>query len=473
MTDGPSVAEESNVGRHGPDLVETQRTLLELSKSEFLRQRRDALVNLSGALRTEDAQAWARVDLGLVFSDDSVVDPKTDRAIHRTVLAENLRNISILLPVLITWIGIASATWAYGELLEQNPAAGQKPFVQIWQEGFEGSASWVPTFSMIGVLDVAAIALVIGLSIWVAITRRYLEIKIPEREATDRNKLRAALADTAVLLAKGSLDSPSHFNDTMNRVAEKMVDTNSQMVGIAKQAQTALENAVEVLERVGGVAASMGSSADAIVVGLGKVEPVLAETRDGLRQVVAGEVELGEKFNAGVAELRDSSKRLRESGEGLLDGTREFAKAASLLRDGLDAGASAAGDINSAVIETKEALTGAAASLNEVKPLVTEMTVHNDRLSEILERSGDSAVRMSDAAERAEDVASKVSAAVGVDVGGLPDQLSQIVLLLEAVIDGMAEEFARAQAGLKPIAHVQPRGLRRLMWWRRRPTSRT
>lgn len=187
------VAERGELRPSGPDVASTRELLAELIDSPYLVQRKDALAQVSQALGSADAQAWARVDLGLVFSDDSVVDPLSDWAGRRVIHAENARNISILAPLLITWYGIATATWAYGRRLDQDATAARRPFIQLWEQGFDHTAPWwVPTFSFIGLLDFIAIGVVIALSIRVASRRHRLEVDIPESEAQVRNKLRGA-----------------------------------------------------------------------------------------------------------------------------------------------------------------------------------------------------------------------------------------------------------------------------------------
>lgn len=113
----------------------------------------------------------------------------------------------ILLPLLITWIGVAFAMHTYGKLLAADPTQAAKPFVQLWQEGFDGR-TWV-TLTLVAVLDAAAILAVIGMSWRLAVLRHRLDVTIPEREAGLWNRLQGNLSDASIHLARASFDPPS------------------------------------------------------------------------------------------------------------------------------------------------------------------------------------------------------------------------------------------------------------------------
>lgn len=120
---------------------------------------------------------------------------------------ELIRNVCILFPLLITWLGITFAILAYERLLS-NPRPGEgllleAPFVELWTEGF-GGRTWL-TFGFIGILDVTAIAIVIGLSVWASWLQRKLNVDT-EREREDKwNELRSGADDAAVVLGEQGL----------------------------------------------------------------------------------------------------------------------------------------------------------------------------------------------------------------------------------------------------------------------------
>ena len=116
---------------------------------------------------------WSSVDLMQVAGPHAIIDAE-ERRFEKSRLhgwIGWLRNILVLVPVAITWLGIKFAVESYYQLLEQQPQQAINPFLFLWQDGFAGT-SWL-TLSLVGTINAAVLSVIIGLVILDAVIRQY------------------------------------------------------------------------------------------------------------------------------------------------------------------------------------------------------------------------------------------------------------------------------------------------------------
>src|SRR5260221_12586600 len=56
-------------------------------------------------------------------------------------LIEVARNVLGFAPIAVTWFGLSTATDAYQKLISEKPDLVTRPFLLLWQEGFQGVAT--------------------------------------------------------------------------------------------------------------------------------------------------------------------------------------------------------------------------------------------------------------------------------------------------------------------------------------------
>ena len=93
-----------------------------------------------------------------------------------------MRTLLFILPVLFTWLHLATSLSAYNALAKSAPDLASEPFLVLWQTGFAGSSptGWLAgvhaffrilgvqlTFSSLAIVDVILILLVIVGSLWI------------------------------------------------------------------------------------------------------------------------------------------------------------------------------------------------------------------------------------------------------------------------------------------------------------------
>lgn len=119
----------------------------------------------SGLIGGPSAEAWAFSNIRAVLDPDRISnalvgDSSTDIV---TRGLEFLRNSLVLLPLAITWFGIALAVDAYYKLLGARPDLGGQSFIYLWQSGFQGRMP-LP-LGTLAIIDAVLLAGVFGLTL--------------------------------------------------------------------------------------------------------------------------------------------------------------------------------------------------------------------------------------------------------------------------------------------------------------------
>lgn len=119
----------------------------------------------------EEHPGWVMADLyAVVQPDDAVAALRRAWTRDRSLAAlETARNLLVLVPILLTWLGLWHASSSYGALVEANPDAGAIPFLVLWEQGFPGAtgiqgAFAFLTFSRVALADVVIILVIIAIT---------------------------------------------------------------------------------------------------------------------------------------------------------------------------------------------------------------------------------------------------------------------------------------------------------------------
>jgi hypothetical protein len=192
------------------------------------------LRDLATALTTESGRfRWSDVDLRRAFNTDRLsfawaVHHEGGYAPQSIEIADKVRNVLVLVPILLTWAALGEAVNSYGDYLEANPDDTGIPFLVLWQQGFGGETSWFsPTFSSVALLDAAIIAVIIILTLYAHGRREKQEDQIADTASQFQAEFDNALAEAAVLLATDRSSRPVQLADSVERLVEGF-ETSSQ-----------------------------------------------------------------------------------------------------------------------------------------------------------------------------------------------------------------------------------------------------
>jgi len=192
------------------------------------------LRDLSVALTSDvGRQRWSDVDLRRAFNTDRLslayaVRREGGYAPNTIEVADKVRNILVLVPILLTWAALGEAARAYDRYLTTNPDDASIPFLLLWQRGFGGEASILsPTFSTVALIDAIVIIVIILLTFYAHGRREAQEDQISDTAAEFQASIDNALAEASVLLATDKASRPTQLADSVERLADTF-SANSQ-----------------------------------------------------------------------------------------------------------------------------------------------------------------------------------------------------------------------------------------------------
>lgn len=232
------------------------------------------LANLSGmdpcrdsALRLADDVAdnhrlvlWSGVDLWRHF--DIAVDDDDSSVLVRVL--DGLRAPLVFLPIAVTWFGIWDASSAHDKLRDVDPAQAARPFLPLWQEGFDGLS--ITTLGQIALVDVALIALVVLLTF----VRSFVN-EIQRRTSLKRAaELHEVLAGVELELAPLALRSQDDVRHAFERALNSLIQ---------------LDDAAKILSGMGNQIVMMQQAAQAISNATVEVQRSTVQTSEGLNHL--------------------------------------------------------------------------------------------------------------------------------------------------------------------------------------------
>ncbi|MGP3971286.1 hypothetical protein [Streptomyces sp. 6N223] len=362
-----------------PELVNTGKLadeLRELAGRDELELRRDELNSLAEDLSGgHDLASWAEVDLIASFArpESLAVRPRPARLgplrrlsrflssrpwqqpralagrlwsglrkrAVREDLVEGILGVLVFAPLLFTWWGLWEASQAYAELREEDEEQATRPFLQLWQSGFEGRAGALGRFDNVAFLALVAISALLITAVWHAWARAREE-RERERQREEREyllgELTAVLARAQLALTTHLAASPRRFAGELGKasrrlesVVSKADDGQRQLAtaaGAVRDATSALETASR---RVADASAPLGTATDRLeaVVKAGQAETAR------LSGVNAAEVRsvgdriglLGQQIEHAVKELTGVQRELLGSTRDVVGATDQAAQA--------------------------------------------------------------------------------------------------------------------------------------------------
>ncbi|MFF8771512.1 methyl-accepting chemotaxis protein [Kitasatospora sp. NPDC015120] len=361
---------------------------------------------LSGA---GDLDRWAELDLVHSF-----VRPESVRAAVRPgaeprfwAWAEVALGALVFVPLLVTWAGLMQATSAYRALIGADAGQAARPFLQLWQTGFEGRLSGWATFGDVALSATLFIALLLVLSVAHGVRRA----GTGRREAAAEAEAEDLLAELAPVLTRAQLvlnerrrATPQRFTaeltgaaETLERLGRQAADTQRELSEAALAVERAVAGAERRLTEAGEAVDPLRRAVDGVekaVDGVGKaVDGVglavrdsgerLAETvRDGAA-ATDSLVHRGGKQALDAAELvRLATDRVGTELAGAGERVEEAVRDLAVAQRGFTTGAETVADVNGQVLERLDGLAREVAVLaDRVAAAASAATATAERLA--------------------------------------------------------------------------------------------
>lgn len=332
------------------------------------------------------------------------------------------RNATALAPLMLTWLALAAASWAYHVQLQREPERLTDPFLVLWQDRF-GMA--MPTFAEIAVLSFALLFVVLALT-----------IRAHRREAAANRTIAAVekMADNALhalgLVLETSGARPPDNAKEWAEAASRILAETQQMIKAAVRdtarlakdnadvAQSASERLTQLQQHGEELLKGVGKETQEVMLTLQRQSEqattrvaeeavrILRQAGEANRQLVEQQMTpLFQGFTTSLAEYRRDQETYSDSAARLAGGTANLATAASGLTDGVGAYTSVARSIDdklasigasqSALVgridEHSAGISSAAAVLHEVATLISgNMKSDMEALAQNVVRAGES-----------------------------------------------------------------------------------
>ena len=171
---------------------------------------------------------------------------------------EVIRNVLVFAPIAVTWFGLSIAATAYAQLLSARPDLISRPFLLLWQEGFNGTIFL--NFSTLAITDASLIGVLIVLSLSLHIRSEVRDAQVRTKALLKESEIRALLGHVSSLgaLDFGTADAESILADMAaeeRRIYERAVEREGQLFDLEgvverlRDAAVRLERAAESLAR--------------------------------------------------------------------------------------------------------------------------------------------------------------------------------------------------------------------------------
>ncbi|EHN79918.1 hypothetical protein SMCF_502 [Streptomyces coelicoflavus ZG0656] len=432
----------------------TARHLGDMAQNPALAPRAEELRALAQALDSDDVEAldpWADLDLMAHFArPESIAEPADNGRGERFDSALDwVLGALVFLPLLFTWFGLWQASSAYGALTGDDPKAAGRPFLQLWQSGFDGHLGQTFRFGHVAVGGCLALLMLFVLTA----VHGYRRAAAERREEEAQGRSRAALTRLVPVLTRAQLSlnehrfaSPQRFAAELNSAAGRLQRMHTKAIATQEE----LTRAAELVSAAADKAEKRLAQAEAYVRPIEQVvlriEETVRDSGTAIQTAVQGLDDplteagrrLADALSGQTGVLDKALEELRTAGDAMRD---VLARAADRLETAVgDNGDRVRGALSDAAQQVEESLTVLAASQ---RGFTTGVEVVADVNGRLLNDLGAVADRTGEAAEVSREVLLGVEAR-GRAVQEATDRLAAVTDVLERVL--RETEAARSEA---------------------------
>lgn len=477
-----------------PDVGEELRSLADhpdlAAKSSLLRDLAEAMGDRSKAER------WCEVDVFAAFAPaETVIPALPEKASRKHWAARAVKGllaigpVLVFLPVLFTWMGLHEATSAYGQVLDdQGVDAARRPFLEMWQQGFDGRLPGFFHFNNVAMLTVAAI---LFLGAWTVgenlLYNRSLD-RAERRQIMLRARLSRALTEASLHLGQIRMSAPSRFNAELTQAAMQISEIGETVTKAQSDLMDAVVYALEAAQKTGDALVSSATEVqgtakvlDQHLQEINSATATMTVTADAIATKTGQSVE---EFRTSVtAALDDELQRLasgiRSSVNELRHEVEELVSASSGITRAVDRSTDSVQAIGSATERTMSTLVGQlteslqlttadferafSSASSEIRAALGDWAdtagTHASRIEIVTDVSGrtvDSLDRTRSSLERLATLPDQISQATG---SALHEHRAMVTAELDELKHSIAE-FSRVltEAAQSVAAHPQPQG---------------
>lgn len=421
------------------------------------------LRDVAQTLGTSQEDRWLEVGITQHLGLDSIERHSILAAHHNRELLKRLewaRNVLILFPVFLTWLGLFFAAVNYQAAVGQRPNLEYTSFLLLWQRNFDGLGN-LPSipFGDIALADAVLLLIIVGLTFMVHRWRDFKEVEAADAAAFLRRRIESVAWKTASYLADKRLQQRhaveqqwdqriaivDRFNpiaqDTLDVLAaeqqriDQLVDNYEQKIDALHQVWQNLSQSVvsvpaavqQMSQANGQLLVSLQSSLNGLLTQMqqvtaqqGQVQGVLSSVSNDIR-TASGAFTAAANVNAQAATAADQAAK----------GATDLARQLKASQDSLQAG-------------LERATNSIGASAQSLTGIFSGLDVLQGRLDGLVQVNQQLAVGMSTLAQQQQPVLTKIDQALeGALSSGLQLQTSHTELLQQTqTLQGELRQYA-------------------------------
>lgn len=377
------------------DRQDVARQVRELAAEPGLAARKGELAALADAFTAKDGaelDPWTDLDLLHAYARPESIDlADGDAEEHRAwSWLEALLGALVFVPLMMTWYGLTQASSAYQALTGADPKAASRPFLQLWQSGFEGHLTGAFTFGHVAMGATSAIALLCALVLVhglrkSSVTRRE---ESAQREAEKLSRrLVPVLTRAQLVLNAHRLTSPQRFTAELTEAAATLTRLGNRAVKVQKDLSAAAGVVGEAVEKAEGRLAGIDSSVRPLEDAAGRIEEAV---RDGGKQVESAVSGSGAMVSKALEDVRGVNTSVRDvidaAGERVEDSVSMLAASQRSFTTGIEVAADVSAQVLGRLSDVaEESARGVAQSQDAVRRLADQAGA----LHEVAERFGE------------------------------------------------------------------------------------
>ncbi|MFE3516881.1 methyl-accepting chemotaxis protein [Streptomyces sp. NPDC059166] len=379
------------------DRHEVSQHIKELASEPRLSSRRDELLSLGEALAVTDTarlDPWAELDLLHAFARPESIGTDRDPAQGHKLWSwlEAALGALVFVPLLMTWYGLTQASSAYQALIGADPKSAARPFLQLWQSGFEGHLADAFTFGHVATGATTAIALLFALVLVHGI-RRSAVARGQEEAARDAERLMRRLVPVLtraqLVLNVHRTASPQRFAAELTEAAATLTRLSGRAVKVQKDLSSAAEVVGEAVGRAEGRLAGVDQAVRPLEEAAGRIEEAV---RSNTKDVGAAVADGGAMVSRALEGARNASGEIRDVLDRAGERVEESVHALAAAQRSFTTGVEVASDVSSQVLarlgEVTEDSARSIAESHATLGRLAEQTEGLRRAAEQLGRAG-------------------------------------------------------------------------------------
>ncbi|MCO5215858.1 MAG: hypothetical protein M9950_06845 [Thermomicrobiales bacterium] len=427
----------------------------------------DRLDELANAVTsTNGRQRWSDVDLRRAFNTDRLahayaVKHEGGYAPKSIEVADKLRNVLVLVPILLTWWALGSAVSNYASYMKANPESAT-PFLVLWEQGFDGRAAWfAPSLSHVAFVDAILIGVIIIITFYTHGRREEQEDNIADTASLFQAEMDNALAEASVLLATDRSSRPVRLADAVERMADSFEESSGALLNQLQVEHDRMELMASRRERE---VTDFGSFATSMRAGAEEMQRVLASLRDVARGL-----------DASIADMATDMAKSAEQQRSLLLAVNNLERLTSSAIQNDQAATRQIGQTAARLSETAEKTISGAENasqagrlamdaINSVADLARQITDSQSRIESVLTAQNSASARLTDSLGTADSHTSQTArqlteigaglAAIQRDFAAVGQQNTQQLQALTSVLQQQTESGQSLSSLVREISGV-------------------